>query len=313
MAIAHALCVNVALFADDAKIYRRIESLDDCILLQNDLLALDIWSNTWKLQFNHNKCKVLQFARVIKHNYNYKMNDTMIEQVSNFNDLGINVTFDLDWQTHIHQKVSKANSTLAFIKRTYGYSAAPEAKRMLYLTLIRSGLLYGSTIWYPNKSCKKLLEGTQRRATKYILGDYESDYKMRLQMTKLIPLSYYKESRDMCFLYKCIHGYYSLDVHTYLTLTTNIHHRTRSTVDDFKINIENAKTEKAKEFFFHRVVKPWNIIPYNIRSQICSSKEITPVKRWLMNHYMNLTQAYFEVENVCTWVSFCRCSNCRPV
>ena len=116
------------------------------------------------------------------------MNNVSLEQVNTFNDLGVTITCDLDWQSHIHQKVNKANSTLAFIKRTYGYSATPEAKRMLYFTLIRSGLLYGSTVWYPNRTCKKLLKGVQRRATKYILNDFESNYKQRLQTSKNITV-----------------------------------------------------------------------------------------------------------------------------
>ena len=133
---------EIALFADDVKIYRNVDSLNDCLLLQNDLQALDDWSNLWKLQFNYNKCKVLQIARVIKYNFEYRTNNVSLEQVNTFNDLGVTITCDLDWQSHIHQKVNKADFTLAFIKRTYGYSARPEAKRMLYFTLIRSGLLY---------------------------------------------------------------------------------------------------------------------------------------------------------------------------
>ena len=35
---------NVASFADDVKIYRKINSLHDCLLLQHDLIALDKWS-----------------------------------------------------------------------------------------------------------------------------------------------------------------------------------------------------------------------------------------------------------------------------
>ena len=241
------------------------------------------------------------------------MNNVSLEQVNTFNDLGVTITCDLDWQSHIHQKVNKANSTLAFIKRTYGYSATSEAKRMLYFTLIRYGLLYGSTVWYPNRTCKKLLEGVQRRATKYILNDCESNYKQRLQTSNMLPLLYYKEYRDSCFLYKCLHGYYNIDVYQYLQMTAKTQRRTRSTVDDFKISINSARTEKAMEYFFYRVVKPWNIIPNHVRSTRCSNSEIVPFKSWLTKYYMHLTLTYYDTDNVCTWVSFCRCSGCRPV
>ena len=120
--------------------------------------------------------------------HNHVMNNILLENVSNFNDLKMNIC-DLAWQTHIHLKVNKANSILAFIKRTYGYSPMPDAKFMLYLTLIRFGLLYGSTVWYSNKAYIKLLEGVQHRATKCIVNDFASGYKQRLHEAKLVSLS----------------------------------------------------------------------------------------------------------------------------
>ena len=52
---------------------------------------------------------------------------------------------------------------------------------MLYLSLVKSHLTYCSQLWRP-KLIKdmKSLEKVQRRATKYILNDYVSDYKARL-------------------------------------------------------------------------------------------------------------------------------------
>ena len=47
---------NIALFADDAKIYSKIESSNDHQALQRDLSKLEDWSNLWKLKFNSNKC-----------------------------------------------------------------------------------------------------------------------------------------------------------------------------------------------------------------------------------------------------------------
>ena len=47
---------NVALFADDVKIYEEINSLHVCLLLHNDLTALDKLSKKWKLNFSYDKC-----------------------------------------------------------------------------------------------------------------------------------------------------------------------------------------------------------------------------------------------------------------
>ena len=160
---------------------------------------------------------------------------------------------------------------------------------------------------------KELLQGVQRRATKYILNDFEYSYKQRLHEAKLAPLLFHKEYKDICFLYKCFHGYYNIDIRAYVTMSSNTQRSTRSTMNDLKISINNARTEKAMEYFFNRVVKPWNKLPHDIRSMHCTNNEILPFKNWLMNHYKHLTVTYFDVDNICTWVSFCRCPRCRPI
>ena len=58
-------------------------------------------------------------------------------------------------------------------------------KEQLYLPLVRSQFLFGSVLWKPNLLKDiKTLERLQRRATKYTLNDYASDYKHRLLMTQ---------------------------------------------------------------------------------------------------------------------------------
>ena len=53
----------LAMFADDAKCFRRIVNIDNCIALQKDLDELHRWANYWKLTFNSSKCKVISFTR----------------------------------------------------------------------------------------------------------------------------------------------------------------------------------------------------------------------------------------------------------
>lgn len=43
---------KLALYADDAKLYCQIHTLDDCINLQFQLDQLHLWSQRWLLNFN---------------------------------------------------------------------------------------------------------------------------------------------------------------------------------------------------------------------------------------------------------------------
>ena len=69
-------------------------------------------------------------------------------------------------------------------------------------SLIRSQVLYCSPVWRPYliKDIKKL-EQLQHRATKYILSDCISDYKIRLIHLRLLPLMYLFEISDIATSY----------------------------------------------------------------------------------------------------------------
>ena len=47
---------NCMHFADDAKCYMCINTVNDCIALQKDIDQLNTWSRLWTLRFNASKC-----------------------------------------------------------------------------------------------------------------------------------------------------------------------------------------------------------------------------------------------------------------
>ena len=56
------------LFADDSKLFRSVKNRSDRMVLQNDLLKLQQWSNAWLLKFNEKKCKVMHIGSRAAHN-----------------------------------------------------------------------------------------------------------------------------------------------------------------------------------------------------------------------------------------------------
>ena len=117
-------------------------------------------------------------------------------------DLGVIMSNDLSWSRHCHYIVSKAYKSLGTIRRTFKTNSI-SAKRKLYLSLVCSRLPYCCQVWRPqNTKDIVLLERIQRRATKYILNEYASDYKSRLVSLQLLPLMYYFELCDLMFFIK---------------------------------------------------------------------------------------------------------------
>ena len=53
---------NISLYADDTKIWRNMNSYQDCIILQNDINSLNEWCILNKMNFHPDKCKVLSIS-----------------------------------------------------------------------------------------------------------------------------------------------------------------------------------------------------------------------------------------------------------
>ena len=57
---------QIAVFADDAKIFKEITSTRDAEQLQEDLFDLLKWSDSASLNFNFSKCKAQRITRKLK-------------------------------------------------------------------------------------------------------------------------------------------------------------------------------------------------------------------------------------------------------
>ena len=172
--------------------------------LQTDINNAAEWSCSSILPFNETKFVHLRFwAKAIDHPI-YAVNGKPIKQLQQHKDLGVTFSTDLNWAAHYKVITAKAYQTLGLIRRTFKTSCI-EAKKKLYIALVRSQLIYCSQLWRP-QLIKDItaLERIQRRATKYILNDYNSPYKSRLQQLHILPLMYVYELNDIMFLVKSL-------------------------------------------------------------------------------------------------------------
>ena len=54
-----AVSSTIKIFADDTKIYRKVNNEQDRKILQEDIEKLHKWVETWQLRFNASTCKVM--------------------------------------------------------------------------------------------------------------------------------------------------------------------------------------------------------------------------------------------------------------
>ena len=120
----------------------------------------------------------------------YTINGTPIKSVLQHKNLGVTFSSNFNWSAHYNIITTKAYKTLGLIRQTFK-TISINIKKQLYIALVRSQLLYCSQLWRPQLIKDiTMLERIPRRATKYILNDYTSSYKSRLQQLNILPLIY---------------------------------------------------------------------------------------------------------------------------
>ncbi len=251
------------IFADDTKVFNRINSSADATRLQNDINNLTTWSSTWQLRFNASKCKVMHLGNSNEH-MDYTMakdptSSVTLDKTVLERDLGVNVDKDLKFSQHAEIQVNKANKILGLIRRSYDFLDGDSLKR-LFVALVRPILEYGNVAWSPRfKKDRKLIERVQRRATKQVPELSNLSYEERLKRLELPTLSYRRARGDMIEVYKYLHGSYQASPDL-LPLDNNGKTRGHS----LKLGKRYCRTSMRQSFFSYRVVDTWNALPADV-------------------------------------------------
>ena len=92
--LEEGLMSDMLKFADDTKIFWRVDFEEDRNVLQRDLDRLVRWSEVWQMKFNVEKCKVMHLGRGNACG-NYVMSGGILGAVNEERDLGVRITNDL--------------------------------------------------------------------------------------------------------------------------------------------------------------------------------------------------------------------------
>jgi len=95
-------------FADDTKIYHVVNSSTAIENLRSDLHNLVAWSNEWQMLFNVKKCKVMHLDKGYNNpKADYVMDGSVLQSVSEDNDLGVIVSDDFKWEKQCCEAMKK--------------------------------------------------------------------------------------------------------------------------------------------------------------------------------------------------------------
>ena len=273
---------QVRLFADDCLLYRQIKSNEDHVLLQKDLTELEIWASRWGMRFNAKKCYVMSIRNTSSHLY--QLDNTILQQVSTNPYLGITLSEDLQWSTHIQNIVKKSNSTLGFLRRNLK-NCPEECRKLAYISLVRSTLEYGSSIWDPYlQKDINCIEKIQRQAARFIKKDYRSRedgcVTNMLRDLELPSLQQRREFNKLVFLFKIAGGMVpAINSEDYLKPQREKRRIKAKQFSDYQCSnifeknvtnnsrcfiVDNFRSDQFRHSFFIDSVIKWNHLPDSI-------------------------------------------------
>lgn len=204
---------EVLLFADDLKLYARVNNHNDCRFIQQNLDKIYLWSIKNKLNFNIDKCFVLSFSRKKTHfNYEYMMNKRALARVWEMRDLGVIFDTQLTFRSHINDITKRASRMYGFIVRNCK-ELDVVCVRTLYFSYVRSILEYCSIIWspcYENHKCS--IEKIQNKFLRYLHYKEAGLYQMHIPKLEIMKahniqtLERRRKVSAIIFMYKILNN-----------------------------------------------------------------------------------------------------------
>ena len=162
-------------------------------------------------------------------------------------------------QNYINKITSKANSTLAFLRRNLK-ACPPKLRETAYFSLVRSSLEYSSAVWDPfrQKDIDKL-EKIQRSAARFVT----QNYRQTASVTSLIQnlgwtdLKTRRKNSRLVSMFKLLNELVEIPNNDRLIKTDR---RTRGGHNQaYKHLIAN--TTLGQNSFWHRTIPDWNSLP----------------------------------------------------
>lgn len=193
-------------YADDSKVYAKIQSPEDSKNLQLDLNRIYTWTEKNLMLFNSDKFEVLKVGKNQNlKNEIYKNPDNKdIPEISVAKDIGVYFNTKGDFSDHIKIKFNKAKQMAGYILRSF-ILRTPAPMMLLFKSLVIPHLEYCCILWNPHlqKDIAKL-EIVQRYFTSKLDGMENLTYYERLKKLKIYSLERRRDRYVLIYVFKIL-------------------------------------------------------------------------------------------------------------
>ena len=287
------------MFADDTALLHVFKNANNANeVINNDLITLQHWADSWMVKFNPLKTKFMLISnKRSKSTLDMSLNNNVIEKVVFYRHLGMLFSEDLKWSNHINCIVNKTKMKIGVLFRTRD-TILRKDKCKIYTTIIRPSLEYGNVI-YDNCSLSDFikLESAQAYAARVCTGAMKRTNNLKLfEELKWQTLKTRRQMQKNVLTFKILKDqspkYLKTNFIQNLSKTRNLRRSDPLIYPKIRLNT-------FANSFFPVQTKIWNNLPYDII--LISSLSI--FKRWLKNKYCNI------VGNVNDSIAFSTCSS----
>ena len=191
-------------FAEDTRICRSISDSNNVNELQSDLEEVTNWSSRNNMALHEDKFEYMrhlanrrnplhQLPFAHEHFQYTTSTGTILTPVDQLCDLGITVSSDLFWTSHIRSSCGKARTMVAWVFSVF-HTRNTGVMLTLYKSLVRSHVEYCSPLWNPSTIGDiRELESVQRTFTSKNHGLQHLYYWERLKTLSLMSLQRRRE------------------------------------------------------------------------------------------------------------------------
>jgi hypothetical protein len=259
---------NELLFADDCKLYRRVSTVRDCIILQRALAVLEEWCLQNGLSPNIKKFGIISLSLREKNlvRFDYKLNDSVITRLNSINDLGVIFDSKLLFIEDIEKIKSKSMQLLGLLYRFTDIKSV-NALRAYFINFVSPVLDYCSPIW--SLACISNLNKlncvlsfffcniVRKRVYRY----REMSTMNILAALNIMPLHCRRHMTDLVYLHKIMNGKVRV---TTLVAALQLHAPFRPTRQKNLFYVPSCRTSLEKRSLFVRVPMMYNALPNNV-------------------------------------------------
>ena len=274
--ITESLLSLTRLYADDSSLYCSASSMQDIEgMLNHDLYQISLWANQWLVNFNPSKTEAILFSLKKDHNFpRLIFDDTEISFVENHKHLGVTLSSNGQWSSHI-QNILFSASKVINIMRKLKFTLSRIALNQIYLSHVRPILEYASIVW---DGCTKKdiesIEKLQHEAARIVTGltrsvSLENVYRECCWES----ITARRETQKLCFMYKAYNNMTPSYINDLIPASVGdlSEHNLRNRQN---ISTIPTRTTLFKNSCIPSTIDMWNSLDLNIRqnSTVCGFK-----------------------------------------